>query len=349
MTALRSKLNPIIRPQDIKASRKDFEVICSFNAGVTRINDEVLLLLRVAEKPINKNQSIYLSPIFDLESGNLVNKVFEKEDKNCDFSDSRVIRTSEVMFLTSISHLRIARSKDGVNFAVDEKPALFPSEIYDIFGIEDPRISLIEGTYYINYSAISPSGVVTCLVSTKDFKEFKKHGVIFGPDNKDVEIFPEKINEKYYALNRPESGIFGCKDIWISESPDLICWGNHRRLMSTRKGYWDEGRVGGSAVPIKTERGWLEIYHGATKDDRYCLGAVLMDLNQPWKIIARTDNPILEPEADYEVNGFFGNVVFSCGALYEENIVKVYYGSADTYVAYAEIHIDDILNAMRPV
>lgn len=347
MAIFRSTLNPIIKPEDVKPSRPDYEVICAFNAGVTRMEDEVVLMLRVAERPINDNKEVYLSPICDVKTSTLITKIFDKNTPGFDFSDSRVIGTPEGIYLTSISHLRVARSKDGVHFDIEEKPALFPDNEYEVYGIEDPRITHIEDTYYINYSAISSIGITTCLASTKDFKSFKRHGVIFHPDNKDVEIFPEKINGKYYALHRPSSAVFKRNEVWIAESPDLICWGNHKYLMGTRKGYWDEGRVGGSAVPFRVKEGWLEIYHGATKDHRYCLGAVLLDADEPWKIIARCEKPIMEPEADYEVNGFFGNVIFNCGVLHEEDKVKIYYGAADTYMGYAEVPIEDIYNSLK--
>jgi predicted GH43/DUF377 family glycosyl hydrolase len=135
--------------------------------------------------------------------------------------------------------------------------------------------------------------------------------------------------------------------MWISESPDLVCWGNHRFLIGEREGFWDDGRVGCSAVPFMTDKGWLEIYHGATKDDRYCLGALLLDKDQPWKVIGRSNQPILEPQEDYEINGFFGNVVFNCGVLVEEGIVKIYYGAADTCMAGAEVSLDEILASLE--
>lgn len=347
MKVYRTDKNPIIKPQDIVPSRKNFEVLCVFNAGVARLGDEIILLLRVAERQISNNPEIYLCPIYDESEKDIEIIEFEKSNKNYDFSDSRVIKTPQGNFLTSISHLRVARSKDGINFTVDEKPSIEASNIYESYGIEDPRITQIGDTYYINYSAISYVGITTYLVSTKDFVTFMRMGVILHPDNKDVEIFPEKINNKYYALHRPSISHFGKPDIWIAESPDLMHWGNHRYLMGTRKGYWDNGRIGGSAVPIKVDGGWLEIYHGATKEDKYCLGAVLLDENEPWKIVARSEKPILEPEADYEVNGFFGGVVFSCGALCEDGIIKIYYGAADTYLCYAEVELDEVIRNLN--
>ncbi len=347
MKVYRSEKNPIIRPEDVIPSQKDFEVICVFNAGVARLGDEIILLLRVAERPVNTNTSVYLCPIYDASKKTIEVKEFDVNDINCDFSDSRLIKAASGNFLTSISHLRVARSKDGINFEIENKPSVSADNIYESYGIEDPRITQIGDVYYINYSAISSIGITTYLVSTRDFRCFERMGNIFHPDNKDVEIFPEKINGKYYALHRPSISHFGKPDIWIAESPDLICWGNHRYLMGTRDNYWDNGRIGGSAVPFKVEDGWLEIYHGATKEDKYCLGAVLLDEKEPWKVIARSEQPILEPQEKYETGGFFGNVVFSCGALCEDGIIKIYYGAADTFLCYAEIELEEVLKSLH--
>ena len=345
MNIIRSEKNPIIKPEDIEPSNPGFKVVCVLNCGVTRFKGEVLLLLRISETPINENSKKLLVSWFDISIGKFVVKEFNKDDPSIDISDPRIVSTPEGHYLTSISHFRIARSKNGIDFEIDKKPAMFPENIYERFGIEDPRITQIADKYYISYSAISDiTGITTCLASTTDFIRFTRHGVIFLPDNKDVAIFPEKIGGRYYALNRPSSSLFGLNDIWISESPDLVCWGNHNRLIGTRKGCWDDGRIGGGAVPFRVEEGWLEIYHGASKDNRYCLGAVLLDSDKPCKIIARSQKPLMEPQTDYELNGYFGNVIFTCGVLYEEGRVKVYYGAADTFIAYAEIKLVDIFN-----
>ena len=119
-----------------------------------------------------------------------------------------------------------------------------------------------------------------------------------------------RYNGKYYAFHRPSSPELGGNYIWLAESPDRKHWGNHKCVATTREGKWDSARVGAGAPPIRTERGWLEIYHGATHDHRYCLGALLLDLNDPSKVISRSEEPIMEPIADYEQTGFFGNVVF---------------------------------------
>lgn len=353
MNIYRYEENPIITPADIKPHRDDFEVIGAFNAGVTSYNGEVLLLLRVAERPISHDPKIVKSPVYNPATNTLDIIDLHTDDERYDYSDPRVIRdvakSATFEYLTSISYIRIARSKDGHNFTVDEKPFIFPSNKLETYGIEDPRVTQIDDTYYIYFSAVSPVGVGESMVSTKDFVHTTHHGMIFGPDNKDVLIFPEKINGKYYALHRPTTKSIGNPEMWIAESDNLLYWGNHKHILGLRPGMWDSGRIGGGAVPFKTEKGWLELYHGATLEHRYCMGAVLFDLNDPSKIIARSELPIMEPDADYEKNGFFGDVVFSCGVLTEGDVVKMYYGVADTSMACAELSLQEILNSLKYV
>ena len=348
MEVFRRADNPVIEPKDIKPSRDGFEVVGVFNAGVARFENQVVLLLRVAEKPIISHPETVFVPIYDVAKNDIVLKKFPKDDPENDFSDPRLIVTPTETYLTSISHLRLARSKDGVNFEIEETPAMAPATDYETFGLEDARISLIDGKYYVTYAAVSPFGITTCLASTEDFSTFERYGVIFCPDNKDVVLFGEQINGKYYALSRPNSPLFKRQDIWIAESDDLFCWGRHRYLMGPRAGCWDEKKIGAGAVPIKTEWGWLEIYHGADREDRYCLGAVLLDEKEPSRIIARSQTPVLEPETDYECEGFFGDVVFSCGLLCEGGRLRIYYGAADTSICYAELVLADVLESLKP-
>lgn len=348
MNIFRSEKNPVIKPEDIKPSGDDLEVAGVFNCGVTRFKNEILLLLRVAEKPAGNIKSEILVPVPDFKTGSISVKKFNKNDSSIDFSDPRFLKTPSGNYLTSISHFRAARSKNGIDFDIDREPSLFPEREYESYGIEDPRITLIEGLYYISYTAVSgTTGITACLASTGDFKVYTRHGVIFMPDNKDVVIFPERINGKYYALSRPVSGEFGIRDIWISKSSDLISWGGHKRLMGIRKGYWDSSRIGAGAVPLKIKEGWLEIYHGSSESSQYCLGAVLLDTERPREVIARSREPVIKPEMDYETDGFFGGVIFTCGVLYEEGKIKIYYGAADTSIAYAEIRLEDILIQLK--
>ncbi len=347
MPAIRSEDNPIVRPQDVIPSRPDFEVIAAFNAGVARLGEEVVLLLRVAERPREQSDATCCVPVLNAATGEMLMREFSRSDPGNNFSDPRIIGSPLGMHLTSMSHLRAARSRDGVHFTVEPQPALFPQTAYEAFGIEDPRITQIGDDYYVNYVGVSGLGIVTALAQTRDFVHFERLGVIFAPDNKDVAIFPERIEGRYYALHRPSASAFGKPEIWIAESPDLLCWGNHRLLAGQRASGWEGGRIGGSAVPFRVPGGWLEIYHGADKSNRYCLGALLLDERQPWKVLGRSRRPILEPEAPYELRGFFGNVVFSCGALLEEGKIKIYYGASDEITAYAEIGLDEVLAGLE--
>src|SRR5665648_126686 len=163
MNIMRSEKNPIITPKDVKPSRPDFKVACVFNCGTTRFNGEILLLMRVAEMPINNNPKTELVPMLDLKTDEIVIKEFDKADPSIDFLDARFVRTHTGQYLTSISHLRIARSKNGIDFKIDTKPAVFPESNFERFGIEDPRITQINGRYYICYSAISNITGITTL------------------------------------------------------------------------------------------------------------------------------------------------------------------------------------------
>lgn len=155
MNVYRSEKNPMIKPGDVEPSTTDFKVIGVFNCGVAMFKGEILLLMRVAEKPINNNPKTECVPLLDVEAGKLFVKEFNKVDSSIDFSDPRVIKTPTLHYLTSISHLRIARSKNGVDFEIDKKPAMFPENKYESSGIEDPRITRIGEKYYISYSAVS--------------------------------------------------------------------------------------------------------------------------------------------------------------------------------------------------
>ncbi|WP_338788198.1 glycoside hydrolase family 130 protein [Metabacillus sp. FJAT-53654] len=350
MNIYRYEQNPLLTPNDVSPYHEGFEVIGAFNAGIAKFQDEVIMLLRVAERPISTDPNIVKAPAYNPTTNELDIYEFRKDDPAFDLSDPRVIKETSKQkwsYLTSLSYLRIARSKDGRHFTVDEKPFVYPSNRHETFGIEDPRITQIGDMYYIYFSVASPMGVGESMVSTKDFETVTQHGMIFAPENKDVLIFPEKINGKYYALHRPVPNSNGSPEIWIAESDNLLYWGNHQHLIGLRPGKWDDGRIGGGAVPFKTDKGWLELYHGASQDHRYCMGAVLLDLNDPTKVIARSERPLVEPDAPYEQEGFFGGVVFSCGALVEGDVVKMYYGVADTSMACAELSLQEILDSLN--
>jgi len=343
--------NPLITPADVKPSIDGWEVMCVFNAGVIEFGDEILLLMRVAERPRNNDPNKVLVPVMEYADGKPQMKIleFSPSDEGIYLGDPRVVCFPNKVYLTSISHLRLARSKDGRHFTVDPKPALCPDQPYEAYGLEDPRITKLGDTYYVVYKGVASTGITQCLATTKDFVNWEKHGIIFAPENMDAMIFPQKVRGKYVALHRPQPKMIGSPNMWVAYSENLIHWGEHKFLLGCAEGTWEGGRIGGGAVPFMTERGWLEIYHAATPDDRYCLGAALLDAEYPEKLLAKSPEPMMEPEAPYETSGFKPNVVFTCGAIVRGDTVSVYYGASDEVVAGADFSLKEILESLKPV
>ena len=261
---------------------------------------------------------------------------------------------------TGRSIIGLAESVDGFAFTVSDQPFITPAQAgvfreYEAFGVEDPRISCIDGEYFITYSAYSKHGVRICLAKTTDFSSIERISLITEADYRNVVIFPEKINGRYVRLDRPHSAISPWA-IWISYSKDLIYWGESELIMMPVPYHWDEMKIGPGATPIKTEHGWLSIYHGVfpTMDGAiYRLGVALHALQDPAKIIGVGDSWILQPEDPWEVTGYVHNVVFTCGAIAEpDGSVKIYWGGADSVMCVGTAQLDDLvarcLNHSRP-
>ncbi len=249
----------------------------------------------------------------------------------------------------------IARSSDGKNFAPDPAPIQWPrwsdGEVEDC--VYDPRITKIGDEYILMYASHVPGrSVRTGVVRTKDFITFERvEQEETGLQNRNSALFPEKIQGRYVRLDRPMlSGAHDPSEMFISYSDDMKHWGDSKALFAPREGHWDSHKIGAGGVPIKTEQGWLCIYHGV---DRTCngfiyrLGVALLDLQDPSKVIARGVNPVLWPEHDYEANGRVPNVVFAANALLDEDgkTVRVYYGAADTCIGLATAQLDDLIEA----
>jgi len=254
--------------------------------------------------------------------------------------------------LTGSSCLWLARSDDGVHFTPDPEPVLVPTSedpfrAVENFSLEDPRIIQIGDTFYITYVGYSEYGCVTILAQTRDFEHYERVAVMTLPDDKDVVLFPEKIGGRYAKLDRPMTRPPSAGDIWISFSPDLIYWGDPRPVMTARPRKWDSFKIGAGAPPIKTPHGWLEIYHGVRSTAAgllYRLGAVLLDLEQPWRVVGRASEAILSPIMPEDFYGNVGNVVFTCGAILEDDgELKVYYGAADQVMCLATAPADDVI------
>ena len=340
--------NPILVPSQLTATRSDFEVVGVFNPGVIRVGDETVLLLRVAEAPREVPADHVAAPIYDPESGRIVVRTWSKDTPGLNTSDSRLIVVGRDTFLTSISHFRRARSRDGLHFEVEAEAAFSAQHALEAFGVEDPRITRIGGTYWVNYTAVSSAGITTGLASSRDLESFERHGIIFSPPNRDVTLFPEKMHGRYWALHRPMPEDIGRPAIWLASSPDLLSWGDHRLVASARPGMWDDLKVGGGAVPFRVEvdgrTAWLAVYHGVTASPlTYSLGALLLDGQDPGKVLARSKLPFLFPEAPYELQGFFANVAFTCGLDVAGDRVRIYYGASDGVTCVADVSLRGIL------
>jgi len=343
--ANRYRQNPILSPKDLKASEENLEITCLLNPGAFQFDNKIWLLIRVAERPEQKEEIIS----FPILTGKGKTEVIEirLDDPELDASDARIINYKGEDYLTTISHLRLVFSDNGIDFKESkEYPPILGEGIYEAFGIEDCRVSQIEDTYYLTYTMVSSNGVGVGLKTTKDWKTFENKGMILSPHNKDCALFEEKINGKFYALHRPSSPELGGNYIWIAESPDSEHWGNHKCIAKTRKGKFDSSRLGAGAAPIKTEKGWLMIYHGATKENRYCLGLILLDLKDPSVVIARSEEPIMEPTAPYEKTGFFGEVIFTNGHIIKGDQIKMYYGAADEVIGLATFSVKELLKTL---
>ena len=219
------------------------------------------------------------------------------------------------------------------------------------FGVEDPRITPLDGRFYFSYVAVSRHGPATALASTADFRSFERHGVVFCPENKDGVLFPERIGGAFAALHRPVCGTpFTRPEMWVARSPDLIHWGAHAPL-SVLGGDWQSGRLGAGAPPVRVPDGWLEIYHGNRHTGRpgevgaYYAGTILLDPGDPTRVLRQSSGPFFVPEADFEVDGFVPNVVFPTGVVRDGESILVYYGAADAFTAVAEFSERDLLDA----
>lgn len=290
------------------------------------------------------------------------NPILTKEDVPYNVAtvhNAGVVKYNNNYIMLFRSHLQngrsiigIAESKDGYDFKVRPEPFLTPSSDsvfgeYEEYGVEDVRISQIDDEFLLTYSAYSRHGVRIGLARTKDFVTVERISLITQSDLRNVVIFPEKINNQYVRLDRPHSEISKWS-IWISYSPDLVHWGNSKVIIKPETYHWDEMKIGPGATPIKTDKGWLNIYHGVFETMSgvvYRLGVALHGLEDPSIIIGVADDWILQPEDPWEIIGYVPNVVFTCGAVPEDDgSVKIYWGGADSVMCVGTANINDLVN-----
>jgi len=252
-----------------------------------------------------------------------------------------------------ISHLTVARSRNGVSdWQIDPNPTLLPDTEHhpeEIWGIEDPRITYLEDIkeYAIAYTAYSRGGPLVSLAKTSDFVKFERLGTIMPPEDKDAALFPVRFQGRWAMLHRPVSAISSTgAHIWISFSPDLRHWGDHRIVIPAREGgWWDANKIGISPQPIQIPEGWLILYHGVRKTVGgviYRLGMALLDSEDPSRLLRRSDEWIFGPLENYEREGDVDDVVFPCGWTVRDDMVHLYYGGADTCIALATAKLSDL-------
>jgi predicted GH43/DUF377 family glycosyl hydrolase len=336
----------LIRPEDVAPWDEALEVIGAFNPGAIADKGGVVLLVRIAECPQEQRDGFTGLPRW--EAGRVVTDWVA--DDRVEALDPRVVRLREtgLLRLTFTSHLCVVRSTDGRHIDQWNVTRLFPHAEWEEYGIEDPRIVELDGRYWITYVAVSRHGAATALASTDDFITFERHGIIFCPENKDVVLFPQRIGGQYVALHRPTTAHPFCRpEMWMARSPDLLHWGSHRPLHGGSAS-WESDRVGAGTPPLQTERGWLEIYHASRRSGvagqvgTYAAGAMLLDLEDPSRIVAFSRRPLWEPDAEYEIAGFVPRVVFPTGIVVRDDTAQLYYGAADTSTAMAEFRLSEL-------
>ncbi len=250
----------------------------------------------------------------------------------------------------------VATSDDGVEFQLRDEPFIqlnhdqYPYNVINHHVI-DNRVTKIDDTYYILTPVMSKTfdGPAAVLGKTKDFDEYELIDIVTQPRNRGASLFPEKIDGQYVKLDRPGGGTGCYGTIWLSFSPDLIHWGRFRPVLAPGYDMWNNVKIG-PTPPIRTERGWLVFTHGVHAPcggTRYYIGAILLDLEEPWRVIGKTQEYLLGPDMWYEQHGVCDNVVFPCGALVDESrdSVRLYYGGADTYICLATGSLSRILDA----
>jgi beta-1,2-mannobiose phosphorylase / 1,2-beta-oligomannan phosphorylase len=337
--------NPLITPAAIEPTRPDVDVYCTINPGAVWFNEEALLLIRVGERP-KPQQGTIAALVYDPAADLMHVHRVPLEDRALELLDGRTFNYVGRRLLTSLSHLRIARSRDLRTWRIDPKPAIFPTTEWEAYGCEDARITPLEGRYYITYTAVSHLGINVMLAVTDDFIRFDKLGIILPTFNKDVCIFPQRVGGRYVCRHRPFRTSFNDPNIWTAWSPDLRHWGEHSVLHRPVPLTWQSERVGAGAPPIRTAQGWLEIFHGADANGHYALAAMLSELDQPDRLIGYS-RPVLLPQEPYETAGVYGQCIFSSGLLTRENgRLIIFYGGADTITAAAETTVEEMIEAV---
>ena len=303
-------------------------------------NDSSEVVWRFSQNPIIERtlvkgaNSIFNSAVLKYEEGFV--GIFRVDDRTLDKT------------------LHLGKSNNGIDWEINDVPINMMDEHSKQLSIArgyDPRIVNIEGTYYITWCN-NYNGPTIGVAYTKDFNDFYQLENAFLPFNRNGVLFPRKINDKYVLLSRPsDNGHTPFGDIFLSESPDMVHWGCHKHVMAAEGG-WSWTKVGAGPIPIETNEGWLLIYHGVQTTCNgliYSMGAALLDIDNPSKVLYRSKAYILAPQTTYECVGDVPNVIFPCASLVDQDTgrIAIYYGAADTVVALAFTEIDRLLEYIK--
>lgn len=364
----------LLGPKDIKPSSDKFEVLGALNPGALRLPDgKILLYVRVIEKLKKFEDEKYLySPRFSgKDKFEIKIDKFKKSstESNTDFDFSFKDGTKR---LTYISHLRrVLLDEEGFKvLEIDQKPSFYGLNSNAELGVEDPRITKIGKLYYMTYVGLSrEEGISTCLAVSDDGYAWERKGIIFGEQDKDVVIFPERVNGKYIAFDRPEGNFqFAPPHIWVAYSKDLQYWGKLKGVFFSKK-HIDFSRSGAGPPPIKTDRGWLFIFHGVTRlkprhflldikklfgmkepegAEVYAVWAALLDSKNPRKVLERTHAPIIFPRKAVKTSFEGKQVIFPTGMIEDKSgkDVLLYCGEGDIYTTVLKIRTEDIFEAL---
>jgi len=257
-----------------------------------------------------------------------------------------------------ISHLTVARSRDGIsNWVVDDTPLMAPDSDRpeEAWGVEDPRLTRVDelDAWVISYTAFGPGGPAISLATTRDFRSVERLGVVRTPEDKNGALLPRRVDGDFVLFHRPVTVIGARSDVWLSRSSDLRQWGSPEPVFTARSGgWWDSARIGMGPPPLETPEGWLVVYHGVRQTvagSLYRVGLALLDLDRPTQVIRRCSEWVLGPNEDYELMGDVPGVVFPCGLVHDADTdeLRLYYGAADTCIAMASGSLTDVLGFIR--
>ena len=272
--------------------------------------------------------------------------------------DGETVLLARVEDRRGISHLTVARSANGVDgWAVEHEPLLAPDDATasEQWGFEDARVVWVDELerWVITCTVYGPAGPAVFLATTEDFRTVERYGVVRHPEDKNAALLPHRIDDRWVLLHRPKTQFGGGHgEILLSRSTDLVSWSAPEQVLQPREGaWWDSQRIGIGPPPLRTDHGWLLVYHGV-KDtvagDMYRVGLALLDLDEPTHVLRRLPNWILAPLASYERTGDVPNVVFPCGLIHDEasDEIRLYYGAADSSICLATARLGELLDAV---